>query len=739
MLTNPTLPTILFLTGVFNFILGVIVFRENPQKALNRVTGFMLVGAAIGAIFNSLSPSIIHVISTEHIYDFGARSSLLWELFFPLLLNFSLLFPRRSELLEKYGRVFNVLFVLYLLRFALVAIFPSGEHLHSFFAQSVTGDGLIGNLLKPISLLLAILDSIFRFYYTLHPYLFLVLNTICVVLAVGFMVDGYNRLSDKTMKRRVGLVITGLVASILIYCIALFLPYFQKSPQIVKASYGAFLIADFLFTISLVWAIFRFQFLNTRLFLRRGLVFSAITAVLVLGFLFLYGETKRLLANVIDTDVPVFELLFLLLAVFFVQPTIEFLNSLLDKIFHREKLDNDQVTKISREVLSAIKIETVYVRCLPLVQTFFTSTKIDLFIAGETKYSDPIQNYNRDTVFWSEGDFVELLRQTDEIKSLDQYRVQLTDETELAHLNELSPQLVIPIKNRNSLVGILFMQPKVDNSPYHSNELELLELFAMQLGIALENIRLYEIAQAQRLLQEELAVASHIQRMLLPLDIPIGKNFEVASINIPSKEVGGDYHDFIRLSDEKLGIAIGDIAGKGVPGAILMSNLQASLRAHAPISSTSNKVVGQVNQLMARTTSPEKYATFLYAVFDENTKQLEFCNAGHNYPILKKNKKTCELIRYANPIIGVDEKINFKNEILQLESGDMVIFYTDGITEALNSETVEYGDDRLLDFINNQSNSDVQVIKNRIYDDILSFTQGVEQYDDITFIILKVK
>jgi phosphoserine phosphatase RsbU/P len=738
MLANPILPTILFMIGVFNLILGIVVFRENPKRLINRVTGFLMLFASLGAIFNAISPSVVFIISSQQISNFSIRLSLLWEMVFPLLLYFSLLFPRKNELLVSHSQAINVLFVAYLLRFLLVVFFPSADFLDDFLVLKA-GDGFWGSVVRPISMALALLKNVVGTFYRIHHFLFIILNTVCVVLAIFFMVQGYLKLSDRLTKKRVGLVIFGIGLGVLFFGIAILLPYVNGPKEVKSTSYLFFVCASILLTASISWAIYKYQFLNIRMVIRRGLVSSLIAVFLVVLFLLLYNHTKGLLASIINTDVPVFEILFLLIAVFFFQPLTDILINLLDKIFYQKSFSHENMTKIGRELLSASQPESIYQNTLPLVQSYLGAKRLDLFIGEKNYFKDNYHQGNSNISFSKEGEISNILLDNGKAMAVDQLRVQLSDSSDLTNLETLKAELIFPVLNRNSLVGILFLSAKLNGESYYTKEIELLEFMSLQMGIAFENIRLYKIAQAQRLLEEELSVASHIQRMLLPLEIPTGKSFEIASINIPSKEVGGDYHDFIRLPENKLGIAIGDIAGKGVPGAILMSNLQASLRAHAPVYQDPAAVVSEVNRLLARTTSSEKYATFLYAVYDEDSKTLTLCNAGHNYPLIKRAKGECEIIKKGNPIIGVDEKIAYNSFEIELDRNDMVFFYTDGITEALNINTEEYGEDRLINFIRTNKDSDVQQIKNRVYDDILAFTTGTSQYDDITFIVLQVK
>ena len=737
MLTNPILPTILFLIGVFNLILGIVVFRENPKRLLNRVTGILLLFAALGAISNSISPSIVYNISSNQVSDFSVRLSLLWEMVFPLLLHFSLLFPRKNLLLTRHTQVINILFIPYVLRFLLVLIFPSADFVSNILVLNSV-DGLWGSLVRPISMVLALLKSVLGLFYTVHPFLFIILNTVCTVAAIFFMVQGYLKLSDKVTKRRVGLVIIGIGLGVLLFGTAIVLPFLNASNAAKNTSYLFFLCASIFLTGSIAWAIYKYQFLNIRMVIRRGLVSFFIAVFLVVLFMLIYGQTKSLLATIIDTDVPVFEILFLLIAVSFFQPLTKIFTGVLDKLFHQDSFSNENLTIISRELLSTIHPEAIYKNILPPVQSYIGAKRLNLFISENNILKDNYHETNSDTSFSKDKEFGKILLDVGKATTVDQMRVQLSDLTELDNLQKLEVELIFPVINRNSLVGIMLLSVKSDGESYLRREIEILEILSLQMGIALENIRLYKIAQSQRLLQEELSVASHIQRMLLPLEIPTDKSFAIASINIPSKEVGGDYHDFIRLPENKLGIAIGDIAGKGIPGAILMSNLQASLRANAPVYQDPAAVVSEVNRLLARTTSSEKYATFLYAVFDKDNKTLKMCNAGHNYPILKRAKSKCEVIKRVNPIIGVDEKIAYNSFEIKLGRDDMVVFYTDGITEALNVNTEEYGEERLIDFINNTKDNDVQQIKNRLYDDIITFTMGTSQYDDITFIVLQV-
>jgi sigma-B regulation protein RsbU (phosphoserine phosphatase) len=208
--------------------------------------------------------------------------------------------------------------------------------------------------------------------------------------------------------------------------------------------------------------------------------------------------------------------------------------------------------------------------------------------------------------------------------------------------------------------------------------------------------------------------------------------------NLPSKEVGGDYFDFITLDENRLGIAIGDIAGKGIPAALLMSNLQAALRISALRDASTDDVVRQINTHITKTTTPEKFATFFYGVFDINQYTLQYTNAGHNYPILCR-ADGLNMLKDGGVIIGLLESAVYKTEQVHLSPGDSLVLYTDGITEALNPDEEEFGEHRLLQTIKRVTHLSAQHILDHILECVIDFTHGHLQSDDITLAVLKVK
>jgi sigma-B regulation protein RsbU (phosphoserine phosphatase) len=244
-------------------------------------------------------------------------------------------------------------------------------------------------------------------------------------------------------------------------------------------------------------------------------------------------------------------------------------------------------------------------------------------------------------------------------------------------------------------------------------------------------------------MQQELDIAKKVQLGLLPKEQPSLKGFDIAGVCVPALEVGGDYFDFIRLKDGRLGLAIADVSGKGVPAAIYMTLTKGILQSHAESDLSPKAVLSKVNSLMYRTIEKSWYVSMFYAVLDPETKKLIFSRAGHNPAIvLNKDKSKPQILQPAGIGLGLEMGEIFTRTLvegeLQLEPGNTLIFYTDGFTEAMNDGGEEYGEERFLQFLKaNDSGSANDLLKNALKE-INKFSDGAAQHDDMTMVVLKV-
>ncbi|MCB1183798.1 PP2C family protein-serine/threonine phosphatase [bacterium] len=252
-----------------------------------------------------------------------------------------------------------------------------------------------------------------------------------------------------------------------------------------------------------------------------------------------------------------------------------------------------------------------------------------------------------------------------------------------------------------------------------------------------------EIALANDRLKQELATARAIQERLLPRGEPHLRDFEVAGASIPSREIGGDYYDFLAQDGEKIGIAIGDVSGKGMPAALLMSNLQASLHGQVLHPGAVAEVVGRVNDLLVRSTDPHMFATFFYGVLDAETATFTCTNAGHNPPLVLRADGSLEELANGGLLLGMVGEQLYQQDTVSLAPGEIVVLYTDGITEAVGPSAEEddpeamFGEEALHEVVRRNRHLPAAAIKDAILAAVNEHTAGVAQSDDITLVVIK--
>jgi sigma-B regulation protein RsbU (phosphoserine phosphatase) len=236
--------------------------------------------------------------------------------------------------------------------------------------------------------------------------------------------------------------------------------------------------------------------------------------------------------------------------------------------------------------------------------------------------------------------------------------------------------------------------------------------------------------------EEELERAREIQQSLLPKEIPQLPGFEVAGAWLPARVVGGDYYDVLRLSDARLAICIADVVGKGVSAALLMANVQATVRAFARDSESPAAVCRKINDVLCANIATGKFVTFFYAVLDTKKRTLHYCNAGHPYPLLVSADSIRQLAQ-GGPVLGIFPSWEYQDSIAELRSGDRLFLFTDGITEASEADGQEFGDDNVAAFAKAHRMNFASELNRRLLAQVTAFCNGQFQ-DDVTLLVVAV-
>ena len=304
--------------------------------------------------------------------------------------------------------------------------------------------------------------------------------------------------------------------------------------------------------------------------------------------------------------------------------------------------------------------------------------------------------------------------------------------------NELGIHGLIPLRLQNQTKGLLAVGEKMRGGEYTQNDLEFLFSLGNSAIIALENARLFKEAIEKQRMEDDLLIAKDIQKGLLPTKLPDIPRFDVAATNISSKQVGGDYYDFIQMSNGHYAIAIGDVSGKGTPASLLMANLQATIRALVQFDLPLSELTKRVNNLICDNTSSGRFITFFWGMLDTDCRKFKYVNAGHNPPFLIHPDGTVKKLDKGGIILGIMKTvIPYQEDEITLEDGDVLVLYTDGVSEAMNLESEEFSEELLEKIIKNNLNESPSVILNKVVDAVREHSKGTTQSDDITLVVVK--
>jgi sigma-B regulation protein RsbU (phosphoserine phosphatase) len=303
--------------------------------------------------------------------------------------------------------------------------------------------------------------------------------------------------------------------------------------------------------------------------------------------------------------------------------------------------------------------------------------------------------------------------------------------------------LLVPMRFHQRVLGVLAVVNRVDGQPFIQSDLNLLQALADQASVSMHFAELRETLDEKQRIDHDLDVARQIQMSLLPKKIPKVQGFELAAFDYPALEVGGDYYDFVPVDETHIGIAIADVSGKGISGAIMMSICRSLLRSQARGTQDPAEVLCAVNHLMREDIADDMFVSMLYMVLDTETRELVVARAGHERPILAPGDGSgLRVVDSTGIAIGIGDPEAFdgmlKVERVLLNPGDVIVVYTDGVTEAMNERGEEWGIDNFLEAIKIAADEGAHSVLNNVQQRLLRFVGDMAQYDDMTLLALRV-
>jgi len=432
------------------------------------------------------------------------------------------------------------------------------------------------------------------------------------------------------------------------------------------------------------------------------------------------------------------------------------LRAWIDRRFFREEYDTEQVlTDLSDQVRSIVEPKSLLETVASRISQTLHVPQVAVLLGGDFYKPAYAMGYVdlSDVAFPRNAGTVQVLRRQKEparvyLNNRDSwlYLEEDVDDAERARLSKLGAELLLPLAVRDKLLGFISLGPKRSEEPYTGSDVRLLKSVAAQTGLALENADLMrkisdEVAQRERL-NREVEIAREVQERLFPQKLPAIRGLDYAAHCRPALAVGGDYYDFLALPHGHLGVAIGDVSGKGIAAALMMATLQASLRGEATRAPDSLAgAIANINRLVYDSSASNRYATFFYGQYDPAAGRFDYVNAGHNAPLLFRSTQGRWEVTHLDvggTVVGLVESFPYQQGSVTIMPGDTLIAFTDGISEAMNHNDDEWGEAALIDSVERCDGLSAKDMLDRIFRDCDRFVAGAKQHDDMTLVVLRV-
>ena len=730
------IPFVYLASAIVLFLTAGVILRENVRSSQNRATAGMLFFAGIAPLMVAVYKTVI--IDPDRLSQSVSNIFYIWELFFPTLLMFSVLFPEPLALYRRHKRLLQLAFIPHIFHVVMVVALNDPENIITALEFN-TRLPIFGFVLGIVSSLAKIIATFFGFLYTIHNRFFSLINLSYVILSIYFLNRGYRQITNPALKVQVKVVIAGIAAAVGIYGLGVIIPTILslRMPEAVQEI--MVLTALIVGPGAIAWAIIKYRFLDIGLIARQSLVYTLTTAIVVGGYLLIINQLSDIFFSAFGLQSRILDIIVVVIMLLFFQPIYTQVDDFVRRIFIRSRSDYRHVMEqLSRELVAVfdkLHLATIVGDTLNR-EMFIERTYFALFQTPANTYK--VIGDSRE--FYIEQEIGRLLMKKQNPIFTDNIKRLARDGSLIGHLMELNCQLIVPLTDKGTLIGVIATSAKVANFRYTYDDISLLSVLANQVVVSLNNAKLYAESLEKKRLEEELAVARQIQLNLLPKKVPEHDNYEFAAFNHPSRQVGGDYYDFIINPKGNTSVVVADVSGKGVGAALLVARLQAVLQTESKRDLPLDTMIFGINDFLVNSTSADKFVTMFYGELDCMNRDFCFCNAGHNYPFVLRNDKSVDFLSDGGLILGAMPGSKYQHATVKLNKGDILVIYTDGLTEAFNSKGEEYGEARLINAVKEASSKSAQYIVGHMIKNIRQFASDTaEEVDDMTVVVVKAK
>jgi len=297
--------------------------------------------------------------------------------------------------------------------------------------------------------------------------------------------------------------------------------------------------------------------------------------------------------------------------------------------------------------------------------------------------------------------------------------------------------MAVPLQAKDRIIGLIYLDSPFILREFTKDDLSLLTVMANVAAIRIENARLAEVEAVERIMKRDLDQAADIQGRMLPDHAPNVPGVELAGFNLPCRTVGGDYYDFFPYPDGKVGLTLGDVSGKGMPASLMMAELHARVQVLAEDPGDLGPFMVRLNKTTCAKCPSNRFVTFFFCVLNPDTGDLSYANAGHNPPILVRANGTAEMLDGGGPVLGILAAAPYQEMRAKLDHGDMLVLYSDGVTEANNPDFEQFDDERFIQVLKQHRHQPATAIVEAVTRAVTEFCAGAAQADDITLAVAK--
>jgi sigma-B regulation protein RsbU (phosphoserine phosphatase) len=694
-----------YLLGLFFVVIGYVVGVSRPQERVPQLFFFLSISCML--FFNNQVKSAN--VSLEFIN--GVLSAVIFPAIF---VHFFLHFPFTKEVVRRHRFLVPSIYLLTVLQTVAIGVL-----------QRLNQN--IGQVLGPLFLL---------------------------YIPIGFLVyySSYRRVETPSERKRLRVVLWGTLIGIFGFAYVIAYITLYRGPGITLILYpwrGIPILFVTAIPLSFGYAVVRYRLMDIEIVVKRSLIYAIITATVAGIYLGIVFGIGNLLRDVIGQNNPVLIIAGIVFIAIVFDPLKQRIQNFVDRRFYRERYDYQKALLEFSQVLPTLMnldeiMESVTSSILDRMHV--KGVAVCLYDAAGTRCTTILQkgisgfklDFQKE-----ERSLVSLLERTRMPQVLYNLRFDrdfdLSDE-EKGKIMEAGIVLAVPMFSRDRLTGILHLAPKESEKPYSEEDIDLLQTVANQAAIAIENARLHKEEIEKQRIEEELTMARRIQQGLLPKESPEIAGLDIAGISIPATTVGGDYFDFIKLDDSHLLVVVGDVSGKGMSAALYMSKIQGMIQFASRVYSSPKEILVEVNRRIFDGIERKSFITMIVALFDLDSRKVTICRAGHNPALVASNGRV-SFLKLKGIGLGLEPGLIFGHELEmfdeELKPGKLFLFYSDGLTEAMNEKREEFGEERVLDSIKNYHATSASTLQNTMIDALKRFRGNAEQNDDVTLVVVK--